>query len=46
VFDADWKDGDSGPEIGIDSPIPVGIVAAVVGVFLLAVVVARRIEFE
>ncbi|HET7324854.1 MAG TPA: phospholipase D-like domain-containing protein [Halococcus sp.] len=46
VFDADWKEGDGGPEIGIESPIPVGMMAAVAGVVVLAVVVARRIEFE
>jgi phosphatidylserine/phosphatidylglycerophosphate/cardiolipin synthase-like enzyme len=48
VFDADWKggNGDGGLDIGVDSPLPVGIVAAVVGVFVLAVVVARRIRFE
>lgn len=46
VFDADWKDGDGSSAIDIESPIPVGIVAAVVGVFVLAVIVARRIRFE
>ena len=45
VFDADWE-GEGGSAIGVDSPLPVGIVAAVVGVVALAVVVARRIEFE
>ncbi len=45
VFDADWKDGD-GSDIGVGSPLPVGIVAAVVGVTVLAGVVARRIRFE
>ncbi|WP_049903107.1 phospholipase D-like domain-containing protein [Halococcus agarilyticus] len=46
VFDADWEGGDGGSGIGDDSPLPVGIVTAVAGVVVLAVVVARRIEFE
>ncbi|EMA50878.1 MULTISPECIES: phospholipase D-like domain-containing protein [Halococcus] len=46
VFDADWEGGDGGSGIGDDSPLPVGIVAAVAGIVVLAVVVARRIEFE
>ncbi|PSQ52912.1 phospholipase [Halobacteriales archaeon SW_12_67_38] len=46
VFDADWEGGDGGSGIGDDSPLPVGIVAAVVGVVMLAVVVGRQIEFE
>ncbi|EMA45881.1 phospholipase D-like domain-containing protein [Halococcus saccharolyticus] len=46
IFEADWEGGDGGPGIGDNSPLPVGIVAAVVGVVALAVVVARRIEFE
>ena len=47
VFDADWKGGDEeGFDIGDESPLPVGIVAAVVGVTLLAGVVGRRIRFE
>ena len=46
VFDADWEGRDGGSGIGDDSPLPVGIVAAVVGVVVLAVVVGRQIEFE
>lgn len=46
VFDADWEGGDGESGIGDDSPLPVGIVAAVAGIVVLAVVVARRIEFE
>jgi phosphatidylserine/phosphatidylglycerophosphate/cardiolipin synthase-like enzyme len=46
VFDADWEGGDGGSGIGDDSSLPVGIIAAVVGVVMLAVVVGRRIEFE
>ena len=46
VFDADWEGGDGDSGIGDDSPLPVGVVAAVAGVVMLAVVVARRIEFE
>jgi len=46
VFDADWEGGDGDSGIGDDSPLPVGIVAAVAGVVVLAVVVGRRIEFE
>ena len=46
VFDADWEGRDGGSGIGDDSPLPVGIVTAVVGVVMLAVVVGRQIEFE
>jgi phosphatidylserine/phosphatidylglycerophosphate/cardiolipin synthase-like enzyme len=47
VFDADWTSGEQrGVDIGIDTPLPAGVIAAVVGVALLAAVVARRIEFE
>ena len=48
VFDADWTDEESerGLDTGIETPLPVGVIAAVVGVTVLAAVVARRIEFE
>jgi phosphatidylserine/phosphatidylglycerophosphate/cardiolipin synthase-like enzyme len=46
VFDADWAGSDSGLDIGTDTPLPVGVIAAVIGVTLLGAVVARRIEFE
>jgi phosphatidylserine/phosphatidylglycerophosphate/cardiolipin synthase-like enzyme len=47
VFDADWTGGEErGLDIGTDTPLPVGVVAAVIGVTLLATVVARRIDFE
>ena len=47
VFDADWEgDDERGLDVGDESPLPVGIVAAVVGVTLLAGVVGRRIRFE
>lgn len=40
VFEADWSDGsESGPQL------PVGIAAAVLGCVVLAVLVARRIDF-
>ena len=47
VFEADWtEDGGSGLDLGFDSPLPIGVLVAVVGVLLLGIVVARRIEFE
>ena len=48
VFDADWTGDESerGLDTGIEAPLPVGVIAAVVGVTVLAAVVARRIEFE
>lgn len=48
VFVADWRGDadDSGSGLSLDSPLPVGIIAAVVGVVALGIVVARRIEFE
>jgi phosphatidylserine/phosphatidylglycerophosphate/cardiolipin synthase-like enzyme len=47
VFEADWTgDETHGLDIGIETPLPVGVIAAVIGVTVLAAVVARRIEFE
>jgi phosphatidylserine/phosphatidylglycerophosphate/cardiolipin synthase-like enzyme len=47
VFDADWTGGEErGLDTGTDTPLPVGVIAAVIGVTLLAAVVARRIDFE
>jgi phosphatidylserine/phosphatidylglycerophosphate/cardiolipin synthase-like enzyme len=47
VFDADWTGGEGrGLDTGIDTPLPMGVIAAVIGVTLLAAVVARRIDFE
>lgn len=47
VFEADWSGGEERSlDTGIETPLPVGVIAAVVGVAMLAVVVARRIEFE
>ncbi|WP_435077915.1 phospholipase D-like domain-containing protein [Halococcus sp. AFM35] len=47
VFDADWTGGEErGLDTSIETPLPVGVVAAVIGVALLAAVVARRIDFE
>jgi hypothetical protein len=47
VFEADWTGGEQRSlDTGTESPLPVGVIAAVVGVAVLAVVVARRIEFE
>ncbi len=48
VFDADWtgEKSERGLDTSIETPLPVGVVAAVVGVALLAAVVARRIDFE
>ena len=48
VFDADWEGDESerGLDTGVETPLPVGVVAAVAGVTVLAAVVARRIEFE
>ncbi|WP_256687444.1 phospholipase D-like domain-containing protein [Halococcus qingdaonensis] len=47
VFEADWNGGEERSlDTGTETPLPVGVIAAVVGVAMLAVVVARRIEFE
>jgi len=45
VFDADWSggDGESGP--GSETNLPIGLIAAVGGVVVLAVLVGRRIDF-
>ncbi|EMA44250.1 hypothetical protein [Halococcus saccharolyticus] len=37
VFMTDWEGGDSGSGSGDDSPLPVGVVATVIGVMVLAV---------
>jgi phosphatidylserine/phosphatidylglycerophosphate/cardiolipin synthase-like enzyme len=45
VFDADWRGGEgSGGRVG-GADLPVGLVAAVLGVLVLAVLVGRRIRF-
>ena len=47
VFEADWNGGDERRlDTGTETPLPVGVIAAVAGVVVLAAVVARRIEFE
>ncbi|GAA0453877.1 phospholipase D-like domain-containing protein [Halococcus dombrowskii] len=47
VFEADWTGGEQRSlDTGTETPLPVGVIAAVVGVAVLAAVVARRIEFE
>ena len=44
VFTADWSAGGSGPGPGTGS-LPLGSIAAVAGVVVLAVLVVRRVEF-
>jgi len=45
VFDADWEGGDASTDFGGESDLPIGLVAAVLGVLVLCVLVARRIRF-
>jgi hypothetical protein len=45
VFDADWQGGDGdGDRVG-GTDLPVGLVAAVLGVLVLTALVARRVRF-
>ena len=43
VFEADWSDG--GGDGGSSRQLPVGVIAAVAGCVVLAILVARRIDF-
>lgn len=45
VFDADWQGGDGEGDTSGETDLPIGLVAAVLGVLVLAVLVGRRIHF-
>jgi phosphatidylserine/phosphatidylglycerophosphate/cardiolipin synthase-like enzyme len=46
VFDADWTGGDGKSGPGSETNLPIGLIAAVGGVVVLAVLVGRRIDFS